>query len=187
MERPAKRLRIGLAPYDDKEDDELGLEPEEFEQLELSKDPGYQLEQGRAKAAYKLKSTFEHIFEKYEKDFTDVGDEIDLRTGEIVVDNGHLQSMKDARDDAASQAGRTEDARSEADSIEEEERILHGGKIGPDGSSTALAVLDDAFLPNAFRSVHATEVFCFIRYPERPYRVSLASPGAPFFRFLCCV
>lgn len=137
MERPAKRLRIGLAAYNDKEDDELGLEPEEFEQLELSKDPGYQLEQGRAKAAYKLKSTFEHIFEKYERDFTDVGDEINLRTGEIVVDNGHLQSMHDARDDA-SQAGRTEDAHSEADSTEEEERILHGGRIGPDGSSSAL-------------------------------------------------
>lgn len=40
-----------------------------------------------------LKSRFESIFEKYSKDFTGVGDEIDLLTGEIIVDNGHLQSI----------------------------------------------------------------------------------------------
>jgi hypothetical protein len=42
----------------------------------------------RQKLDNKLKSTFEAIFEKYGKDFTGVGDEIDLRTGEIIVDNG---------------------------------------------------------------------------------------------------
>jgi hypothetical protein len=42
----------------------------------------------------RLKSRFEHIFAKYGKDFEDVGDEIDLDTGEIVVNNGHLESMR---------------------------------------------------------------------------------------------
>lgn len=42
----------------------------------------------------RLKSRFEHIFAKYEKDFTGIGDEIDLDSGEVVVNNGHLQSMR---------------------------------------------------------------------------------------------
>ncbi|OQO00329.1 hypothetical protein B0A48_13676 [Cryoendolithus antarcticus] len=52
------------------------------------------LQQVRRKNDSKLKSRFEHIFAKYEKDFTGVGDEIDLDTGEIIVDNGHLESMR---------------------------------------------------------------------------------------------
>ena len=46
----------------------------------------------------KLKSRFESIFEKYGKDFSGVGDEIDLTTGIIVVDNGHLLGMKNETD-----------------------------------------------------------------------------------------
>ena len=42
----------------------------------------------------RLKSRFESIFAKYERDFTGVGDEIDLETGIIVVDNGHLEGMQ---------------------------------------------------------------------------------------------
>ncbi|KAI9767849.1 MAG: hypothetical protein M1839_004329 [Geoglossum umbratile] len=57
----------------------------EFRQLRLQND-------------LRLKSTFEAIFEKYGKDFTGVGDEIDLETGQIVVDNGHLSEMRDEQD-----------------------------------------------------------------------------------------
>ncbi|EEP76701.1 predicted protein [Uncinocarpus reesii 1704] len=46
----------------------------------------------------RLKSCFESICEKYGKDFRNVGDEIDLETGQIVVDNGHLHQME-AEDD----------------------------------------------------------------------------------------
>lgn len=42
---------------------------------------------------YLLKSRFESIFEKYSKDFDGIGDEIDLVSGRILVDNGHLKSM----------------------------------------------------------------------------------------------
>ena len=53
----------------------------------------FDLSARRARNDRKLKSIFEHIFDKYEKDFTNVGDEIDLSTGNIVVNNGHLQSL----------------------------------------------------------------------------------------------
>ncbi|KAK3671242.1 hypothetical protein LTR78_008877 [Recurvomyces mirabilis] len=41
----------------------------------------------------RLRGRFEHIFAKYSRDFTDVGDQIDIETGEIVIDNGHLRNM----------------------------------------------------------------------------------------------
>jgi len=50
--------------------------------------------QDRRRNDGRLKSRFEHIFAKYEKDFSGVGDEIDLESGDIVVNNGHLQSMR---------------------------------------------------------------------------------------------
>ena len=57
-----------------------------------------ELQARRAQQEQHLKSRFESIFEKYERDFTDLGDEIDLETGEIIVDNGHLQKMQYERD-----------------------------------------------------------------------------------------
>ncbi|KAL0935132.1 myb-like DNA-binding domain protein [Colletotrichum truncatum] len=98
MEPPAKRPRTGSSPLGQQnnyEDDELNFEPDEVSQM---RDPGYQFEQSRAFAAFKLKSTFEHIFEKYERDFTGIGDEIDLRTGKIITNNGHLENMRNERD-----------------------------------------------------------------------------------------
>ncbi|MCJ1252727.1 hypothetical protein MMC24_000533 [Lignoscripta atroalba] len=74
MERPPKRQRFGF------------------------EDPYEQLHQRRLRNDLHLKSKFESLFEKYSKDFSHVGDEIDLETGEIVVDNGHLQSMQDEQD-----------------------------------------------------------------------------------------
>ena len=53
-----------------------------------------QLLQKRARNDLRLKSRFESIFEKFGKDFTGVGDEIDFRTGQIVVNNGHLTTMQ---------------------------------------------------------------------------------------------
>lgn len=114
MERSLKRLRTGSSPFDADDDDELNSRPEE---VNLRRDPGYQLQKSRSFAAFKLKSRFESIFEKYEKDFTDIGDEILLSTGEIAVNNGHLESLKDQHFD---------DGDGEEDEVEEEERILQG-------------------------------------------------------------
>jgi len=61
-------------------------------------DPDAGLYQKRAKNDQRLKSVFESIFEKYEKDFEGIGDEIDLDTGEVVVNNGHLLRMTDEKD-----------------------------------------------------------------------------------------
>ena len=52
----------------------------------------------RAQNDFRLKSIFESIFDKYGKDFNGIGDEIDMETGEIVVNNGHLLGMTNERD-----------------------------------------------------------------------------------------
>jgi Centromere protein Scm3 len=79
------------------EDEEEEDDEDEDEETEVS-DPEVDLQQKRAQLDYKLKSTFEAIFEKYGQDFAGVGDEIDLETGELVVNNGHLLDMHDERD-----------------------------------------------------------------------------------------
>ncbi|KAF4625269.1 hypothetical protein G7Y89_g12903 [Cudoniella acicularis] len=87
-----------LEDYEDEEDDDEEEEEEEGEEGESIPDPNAEFEQRRALLDYKLKSTFEAIFEKYGKDFDGIGDEIDLATGEIIVNNGHLVEMQDERD-----------------------------------------------------------------------------------------
>lgn len=69
----------------------------------------------------KLKSRFESIFEKYGKNFEGIGDEIDLETGEIVVDNGHVVGMTNEQD-----AGDLDDISDEQESDEwsDEDSIL---------------------------------------------------------------
>lgn len=118
MERPTKRPRSGPAPLDDGDPDadELVSRPEE---VNARRDPFLQLERSRAAAALRLKSSFERIFEKYGRDFTGVGDEIDLRTGEIVVDNGHLQSLQDVEIGAAD--GADEDGQDDQDDQDAED------------------------------------------------------------------
>jgi hypothetical protein len=45
-----------------------------------------------------LKGKFEAIFEKYGRDFSEIGDEINVMTGEVVVDHGHILSMVNEKD-----------------------------------------------------------------------------------------
>ena len=60
--------------------------------------PEIDLQARRAQNDFRLKSVFESIFEKYGRDFDGIGDEIDMKTGEIVVDNGHILGMANERD-----------------------------------------------------------------------------------------
>ena len=88
MERPAKRQRTGgkitpLAAAD--EEDELILRPEE---INRRRDPGYQAQMSN----FWLRSRFEEIFEKYGNPDL-ASDEISLKTGEVVTDNGHIQNL----------------------------------------------------------------------------------------------
>ena len=57
-----------------------------------------ELRRKRAQNDKRLKSIFESIFEKYEKDFNGIGDEINLETGKIEVDNGHIFGMRHEKD-----------------------------------------------------------------------------------------
>ncbi|KAL8872679.1 MAG: hypothetical protein Q9174_001728 [Haloplaca sp. 1 TL-2023] len=63
-----------------------------------SRDPDEELHVKRARNDRKLKSIFESIFEKYSKDFSDVADEIDMNTGEVVRENGHILNMTHEKD-----------------------------------------------------------------------------------------
>lgn len=81
MEQPFKRRRISSNACSDEE-----------------------LERRRARNDLRLKSAFEFIFEKYGKDFSGIGDEIDLKTNKIVTNHGHISAMRDEKD-----PGRAED------------------------------------------------------------------------------
>ncbi|KAJ8066037.1 hypothetical protein OCU04_005130 [Sclerotinia nivalis] len=120
MGSPTKRQKISTEPNDadfevndDYSEGYTEAEEDDFivddENDDIVYGPGYdpdqELQQRRARLDYKLKSTFESIFEKYGKDFDGVGDEIDLLTGEILVDNGHLKEMQDERDAGDNKAG----------------------------------------------------------------------------------
>lgn len=107
---------------------------EELEEEEEVSDPDAELQQRRARLDYKLKSTFEAIFEKYGKDFEGVGDEIDLETGEVVVDNGHLVEMHDERD--AGDTGRRNPPREYTEEPEDTDDI-------PTSSLEGTEVMDD--------------------------------------------
>ncbi|CAG8091556.1 unnamed protein product [Penicillium salamii] len=81
--QPSKRPCLSRP---DTEFDTPGEAPEEVD---------FDLPAARAQNDSKLKSLFEGIFAKYSHDFTDVGDEIDLESGDIVVDNGHLLGIRE--------------------------------------------------------------------------------------------
>ena len=105
MERPFKRPRLSM-----------------FRDFH-SPDEGLEIARGRND--HRLKSRFESIFAKYERDFTDVADEIDLTTGEILVDNGHLASMQGEKDVGLSHQSRSRSYGSQ----DSEERHYDGGRI----------------------------------------------------------
>jgi hypothetical protein len=80
---------------EDDDGDELASHPQE---IRIRRDPDIQFALKRANADHKLQSTMAHIIEKYSRNFEGIGDEIDMETGEIVVNNGHLRSMRDEGD-----------------------------------------------------------------------------------------
>lgn len=95
LNRP--RLSVPSDPPEDTED-----VPEEWD-----------LQEARARNDSNLKSIFEGIFAKYGQDFTEVGDEIDLETGDIVVDNGHLLGLQEEGHSNQNQAWGFEEGESE--------------------------------------------------------------------------
>ncbi|KZZ92082.1 Myb-like DNA-binding domain protein [Moelleriella libera RCEF 2490] len=61
-------------------------------------DDSYQLAIVKAYADERFRAKMDHIFKKYGRDFEGIGDEIDLDTGEIVVNNGHIENMRNEVD-----------------------------------------------------------------------------------------
>lgn len=77
--RPSKRRRVGGSPPDESRS-------------------GPSLDELRQRNAEHLKTTFQSIFDRYSVDLDGVSDVIDLRTGRVVEDNGHVSQMRDELD-----------------------------------------------------------------------------------------
>lgn len=84
--------------------------------------PDIDLLESRARNDLRLKSTFEAIFKKYDHDFTGIGDEIDLQTGDIVVNNGHIMGMCSEHDIGDRKTGRNKDWRASTSAIGDKSR-----------------------------------------------------------------
>ncbi|KAK6505448.1 hypothetical protein TWF481_007349 [Arthrobotrys musiformis] len=70
-------------------------------------------------SAQRLKTSWEDICHRYGRDFGGKADEIDLRTGELVVDNGHLRGLEEDLEDTWGGAD-DDDAGSATSSLEME-------------------------------------------------------------------
>lgn len=79
MSRPRKRPRLEII-------------------ASTSPEPDVELKAARKQNDELLKARWEDIFARYERDFTGIGDEIGIVSGQIEVDNGHLRSMQDETD-----------------------------------------------------------------------------------------
>lgn len=179
MERPVKRQRIALDSLGTDDEDELDCEPNELNQR---RDPVYQLEQARARASNKLKSRFESIFAKYEKDFTGIGDEIDLRTGKVVVNNGHLQSITAVQEFGQGGEGGQEDAHCSGNDLPVHD--ISDEAFG-NGSSDMVAHGDPGMVvvdPTSNVPLPAASIGQTPRLPSMipPAHQSLMPPGQPF-------
>ncbi|KAK0729237.1 hypothetical protein B0T21DRAFT_445152 [Apiosordaria backusii] len=134
---PAKRPRLlgplGTEEEEDPLEDELLSLPSE---VNARRDPNLKLERSRQHAVFKLKSAFESIFERYGRDFEGVGDEIDLRTGRIVVNNGHIEGLRgsdllegeDGEDEDEDGVGDEVEGEGDKEELNDEKRILQGGR-----------------------------------------------------------
>lgn len=85
--------------------------------------PDADFHERRARNDLRLKSVFESIFEKYGKDFSGIADEINLQTGEIIVNRGHVHGMRDETD-----PGCEKDLYDELNSDDETEDLARQGK-----------------------------------------------------------
>ncbi|KFG78433.1 Myb-like DNA-binding domain protein [Metarhizium anisopliae] len=140
MEPPVKRRRLGQHPqlwdddadgddeeweeYDEDDDKDNGESAPEQCEGSVEQDDGYQLAIEKAYADNRFRATMAHIFRKYGRDFEGIGDEIDLSTGEIVVNNGHIENMRnevDVGDVPRSHNGDTDDDDPHEEEEEEEE------------------------------------------------------------------
>lgn len=97
-ENPATGLRLCGVVYANSQIP-MNMEPPiKRRRLAENSYPEIDLHARRAQSTLRLKSTWDSICERYGRDFEGIGDEIDLMTGRIVVNNGHIERMTSERD-----------------------------------------------------------------------------------------
>lgn len=133
------------------EDRYAGDDPEGSDyDMEEEDDPNLVLQRDRQANDERLKDRFEHIFQKYGQDFEDVGDEIDMETGEVVVDRGHLSGMRHEVDPGQAPASRLmldfaasleeEDKRGDSSAGDEESTDDSESRNGGDSNNAGTAI-----------------------------------------------
>jgi hypothetical protein len=125
MNQARERAPSRVAARHDESEDELGYEPEE---IQHQRDPDYRFRVDKELQQRRLQLTFEDIIQKYSRDFSDIGDEVDLLTGKIVVDRGHLRSMRNEKDMDGGSRQAHDDA---ADSDPKALLARHSGALQP--------------------------------------------------------
>lgn len=111
--------------------------PHKRRRITRNDDPDADFRERRARNDLRLKSVFESIFEKYGKDFSGIADEINLQTGEIVVNRGHVHGMRDETD-----PGCEKDLYDELNSDDETEDLAWQGKADLLGLDSQLSSLE---------------------------------------------
>ncbi|KAK2594793.1 hypothetical protein QQS21_007480 [Conoideocrella luteorostrata] len=166
MEPPVKRRRLGESlhgsgdeeQFEDEEweeydgDNDTGDAPQEHREGSVAQDDGYQLAIEKAYADNRFRATMSRIFEKYGRDFEGIGDEIDLSTGQIVVNNGHIENMRNEVDigiphnggDADADEDDDEDGDEDEDGVGEDDGLLLEDLTDNEaGEAHSLELLDD--------------------------------------------
>ena len=101
---------------------------EQYFKSRASVDDNPDLARDRRANDARLKSRFEHIFAKYGRDFDGVGDEIDLETGHIIINNGHIARMQhevDPGQGSSAQVLRVLGGSRQGDNV----RVAHGEEL----------------------------------------------------------
>lgn len=95
-ERPVKRIRLDDAPHMPKVPPRILLESERLPRLEDELFAREHAEWEETSSQMRHRLRLEDICQRYSVDYGDDADEINIRTGEIVVDKGHWRDLPDA-------------------------------------------------------------------------------------------
>lgn len=102
--------------------------------------PDAELVEDRDRNDNTLKGKFEAIFEKYGRDFSGVGDEINIMTGEVMVDNGHILSMDHETDPGSPSRARPSMLRE--DTIQSVTPMRQNGRLMTVGAEDVIASIE---------------------------------------------
>ncbi|KAK5941482.1 hypothetical protein PMZ80_006761 [Knufia obscura] len=119
-----------------------------------SPEPDLELATARKRNDNLLKKCWESVFQRYERDFSGIGDEIGIISGEVEVDNGHLRSMQNEKD-----VGETPDSPSKFDGRRMLRAITAAPTTYSDSTPDADEVLQsiETIADNALMSEYSSE------------------------------